>query len=351
MPVVFLIEDNTLLRESTKTLLELNGFEVFAFEAGEPALDQFEESTPDLVLCDIILPGINGYEILGRVRQMPTGGDIPFVFLSALADKERVRESMNLGADDHLTKPFTSESLLAAIRTRIKLSQNRRSASERRVLPRALSSLPHEMRTSLNGVLGGISLLRNGEHGLGSDEKQALDLLEESAIRLEKTALNYILFLSLCAGHEPLLAEIPVDAGTLVKSAATKLALEAGRENDLFLRVLEAPTRHVDSLGQITSQLVSNALKFSKPGSNVIVEMAKEKGRLILRCRDYGCGMTKGEIAAIGPFKQFHRKKREQQGLGLGLAICQAMAACAGGHLAFTPEKPGLTVEFSIPEL
>ena len=351
MATILLIEDNTLLRENTKTLLEMNGFAVSAFEAGEPALDRFKETTPDLVLCDIILPGINGHDILGRVRQIPTGSDVPFVFLSALTDKERVRESMNLGADDYLTKPFTSESLLATVRSRIQLSHNRRAASELRVLPRALSSLPHEIRTSLNGIIGGISLLRNGNCGLGSDEKQALYLLEQSATRLEKTTLNYILFLSLCAGHDPLQSEVPVDAGALVKSTATKLAFEAGRENDLFLHVLEAPTRHGESLGQITSELVSNAFNFSERGSKVELQMTREKGRLILSCRDHGCGMTQEEIAAIGPFKQFNRKKREQQGLGLGLAICKALATCDGGNLAFKPAKRGLTVEFSIPEL
>ena len=354
MPMIFLIEDNTLLRENTKLLLEMNGFEVSAFEAGPPALEKLKETTPDLVLCDIVLPGLSGHDILGQVRQMTTGGNVPFIFLSALADKQQVREGMNLGADDYLTKPFTSESLLAAIRSRIERSEKHCAANERekkRDLNRQLENLPHEIRTPLNGISGGIFILRGDEHPLGSDGKQALDLMEESVLRLERTVLNYILFLSLSAGHDPFLSTIPVEAGELVSSVANKLASEAQRESDLVLRTVGARTRCGNCLDRITSELVGNAFKFSKPGSKVEVEMVREPGRLTLRCRDHGCGMTDEEIAAIGPFKQFQRKKREQQGLGLGLAICKAQVTCDGCHLELKPADPGLTAELSMPEL
>ena len=78
--------------------------------------------------------------------------------------------------------------------------------------------------------------------------------------------------------------------------------------------------------------------------------MTKARGHLTLSCRDHGCGMSEDEIAAIGPFKQFHRDEREQQGLGLGLAICKAQIKCDGCQLALKPANPGLAVELSLPE-
>jgi signal transduction histidine kinase len=353
MPTLFLIEDNAPLRENTKMLLELNGYEVFGFDSGPPALEKLKERSPDLVLCDIILPGMTGYDILGHVRKMPAGGEVPFVFLSALAEKDQVRDGMNLGADDYVTKPFTSDGLLAAVKSRLERSEKRRAAAEievARYQARKLEYLPHEIRTPLSAIIGGIDVLRADEN-IPSEDSEILDLMEESAKRLERTALNYILYLSLSAGHDPFLSTVPVEAGLLVASVATRLAQEAGRENDLLLHTVEAPTHCGNCLDRIASEVVSNAFKFSPPGSKVEVKMAKADGQLTLSCRDYGCGMSEEEIAAIGPFKQFHRGEREQQGLGLGLAICKAQIKCDGCHLAFKPLETGLEVELSLPEL
>ena len=354
MPTIFLIEDNAPLRENTKLLLALNGYDVSAFDSGPPALEKLKEATPDLVLCDIILPGMNGYDILARVREMPSGCEVPFIFLSALAEREQVREGMNLGADDYVTKPFTSESLLAAVKSRLGLFDKRRAADElehQRLQARKLTYLPHEIRTPLSGLIGGIAILRADGEKLGSDGGAVLDLMEESANRLEKTVLNYILYLSLSAGLDPFEPPSPVEAGLLVATIANKLAQEAGREDDLILHTLETHTNCGGCLDRVTAEVVSNAFKFSQPGTKVEVSMEKQQGALTLICRDHGCGMSEEEIAEIGPFKQFHRKEREQQGLGLGLAICQAQPKCKGCRLTFKPAEPsGLAVELTLPE-
>ena len=157
MPTIFLIEDNSLLRTKTKTLLELSGYEVSGFDSGPPALEKLKDGVPDLVLCDIILPGMTGYEILGHVRQMPTGSEVPFIFLSALAEKDQVRDGMNLGADDYVTKPFTSSSLLAAVKSRLERSEKRRAAAELELQlfeARKLEYFPHEIRTPLSAITG-----------------------------------------------------------------------------------------------------------------------------------------------------------------------------------------------------
>lgn len=353
MHTLFLIEDNAPLRENTKMLLELSGYEVSDFDSGPPAMEKLKAVIPDLVLCDIILPGINGYEILDRVRKMPAGGEVPFIFLSALAEREQVRDGMNLGADDYVTKPFTSDDLLAAIKSRLERSEKRRAAAEldqQRFQAQKLEYLPHEFRTPLSGITGGIGILRADDKMLGSDVKEVLDLMEESANRLERTALNYILYLSLSAGHDPFPSTAQVEAGFLVTSIATRIAQGVGRENDLVLHTIDAPTRCGNCLDRIATEVISNAFKFSPPGSKVDVNMALTGGQLTLNCRDHGCGMTAEEIAAIAPFKQFHREKREQQGLGLGLAICKAQIKCVGCHLAFKPLEQGLEVELALPE-
>jgi len=123
-PVILLIEDNAPLRENIKMLLRLSGYEVHAFDSGLSALEKLKVKKPDLVLSDILLPGMTGYDILGEVRKMPACSHIPFIFLSALAEGNHIREGMSLGANDYITKPFTSESLISTIRNWLKRNTN-----------------------------------------------------------------------------------------------------------------------------------------------------------------------------------------------------------------------------------
>lgn len=354
MPAIVLIEDNLSLKNTIEDLLSASGYAVVSFASGEPALERIATSPPDLILCDIVLPGIDGYEVLRRVREMGTGLEIPFIFLSALVENDQVRKGMNLGADDYLTKPFTSAALLAAVQARLERSTDLQGAVEhefRRYQKQKLLSLPHEVRTPLNGIIGGISLLRDEVETHDDKILEIFKIIESSAGRLEKTLLRYLLFLELKCGQISLCdRRKDVDAGRVVGSVATKQAREAGRENDLLLHTHEALVPCADCLDNVVAEVVSNAFKFSEAGSRVEVRMTTEDERVCVTCRDRGCGMTGEEIAAIGPFVQFHRKEREQQGLGLGLAICMELVKCEGCEFTLRPaEGGGLIAELCLP--
>lgn len=214
----------------------------------------------------------------------------------------------------------------------------------------APARLVHEFRTPLGGIMGGVEILRMEEHGLGESALLALDLIEQSALRLERTALNYLLFLALRSGRMVSWTDPEEEnVGEVVSCAALRVAREEGRRGDLVLSLVEARERCGNCLDRIVQEVVSNAFRFSEPGSKVEVALSRCDRGLLLRCRDNGCGMSGEEIAAIGPFRQFRRSEREQQGLGLGLEICRAVSACRGWSLAFKPEGDGLTVELLIP--
>jgi len=334
MPAIVLIEDSLPLQKNIELLLSASGYAVVSFTSGEPALERIAAFPPDLILCDIVLPGMDGYEVLRRVREMGTGLEIPFVFLSALAEKDHVRKGMDLGADDYITKPFTSDSLLAAVRARLKRATSLQGVVEhefRQYQKQKLLSLPHELRTPLNGMIGGISLLRHEMRTQDDSIREIFEVIETSAEQLEKTLLRYLLFLELKCGQVSLCGgRKDVDAGLVVASVATSQAREAGRENDLILHTQEARVPCAECLDNVVAEVVSNAFKFSEAGSRVEVRMTMDDDHLHITCRDHGCGMTAEEIAATGPFVQFHRKEREQQGLGLGLAICMELIKCEG---------------------
>ncbi|MFM1878118.1 MAG: hypothetical protein RLZZ241_984 [Bacteroidota bacterium] len=120
MKKILIIEDNEDVRENTADMLELAGYKVAKASNGNQGLGQIEIFKPDLILCDIMMPGKDGYEVLESVLESPQTAKIPFIFLTAKTEKAEIRKGMNLGADDYLTKPFEETDLLEAVQSRLR---------------------------------------------------------------------------------------------------------------------------------------------------------------------------------------------------------------------------------------
>ena len=143
--------------------LDLFGFEAMGAGDGEHGIQLSREQVPDLIICDINMPGLDGYGTLKAVRGNPATATIPFVFLSGSADRVAVRKGMELGADDYLTKPFTPQELIASVKTRLDKQDEIQRQSNQKLdeLRGSLSlALPHELRTPLNGIMGLAHLIR-----------------------------------------------------------------------------------------------------------------------------------------------------------------------------------------------
>lgn len=126
MSKILLAEDDDFLRTTTKTILEIAGYQVFAYPDGQKALEAFLSAQPDMIVSDINMPLLDGYGLLDGVRKLPDGEIIPFLFLSARAERSDVSHARELGADDYVFKPFQAEELLTAVRVRL----NRRRIAE-----------------------------------------------------------------------------------------------------------------------------------------------------------------------------------------------------------------------------
>ena len=146
MKKILLVEDDTSLRENIAELLELSGFSVYSASNGRIAVDMAKKNIPDLVLCDIMMPEMDGYGVLEQLSSDQNTRHIPFIFVSAKTEKQDVRKGMNLGADDYLTKPFEEEELLTAIRCRLEKAEQMNAIFKEH--PKEVSG-EHEIR-SLN---------------------------------------------------------------------------------------------------------------------------------------------------------------------------------------------------------
>lgn len=122
MPTILVIEDEPQMRKNILTILDMEGFTALGAENGRLGLEMIHGHKPDLILCDVMMPELDGYGVLKALRADPAIAEIPFVFLTAKGERGDFRAGMNLGADDYLTKPVVLDDLLKAIQVRLKTS-------------------------------------------------------------------------------------------------------------------------------------------------------------------------------------------------------------------------------------
>ena len=145
MKKIFVIEDDEILRENLESLLEIEGYKVFSSEEGKTGLELIKEILPDLIICDIMLPDTDGYEIAKSLKSSESTKYIPFIFLTARSEMKDLRLGMNLGADDYLAKPYDSKELLSVLRLRLELSKCENDDSNEQSRPRQYLEIDDHM--------------------------------------------------------------------------------------------------------------------------------------------------------------------------------------------------------------
>ena len=165
MKTILLIEDDTALRENTAEILELENYTVFTAPNGRIGIEMAKKHTPDIIVCDIMMPEVDGYGVLEAVALESSTTHIPFIFLSAKTEHKEIRKGMNLGADDYLTKPYEEEELLSAIESRLAkaeiLAKAIRPADKKKETEDELRNL-NELKNFFDDN-GSISIFKKGE--------------------------------------------------------------------------------------------------------------------------------------------------------------------------------------------
>ncbi|HLO51500.1 MAG TPA: response regulator [Kamptonema sp.] len=344
MPKILVIEDDELIRENILELLDAEEFEAVGAENGNIGVKLATQNQPDLILCDVMMPELDGYGVLAALRSQPLTATIPFIFLTARADKSDTRKGMELGADDYIPKPCTAEELLNAIAIRLKKQAiiNQQAEIKLDELRRNITrSLPHELRTPLNGILGFTEMLISEYDYLEPSEIQEIvERIRASGKRLDRLIVNFLIYaeLELLAANPQ---QVKILRNTLVSSAEAVIgeqtlqqARQEKREADLQLDLKDfAVPMAAVWLNKAVEELTSNAFKFSEPGTPVSIQTSVENNRFMLSVSNKGRGMTPEQIAKLGAYMQFERKIYEQQGSGLGLSIVKQIAKLHSGEL------------------
>lgn len=355
MPTILVVEDNPTMRELVLRALS-STYQMLAAEDGEQGLRLALEHLPDLVICDISMPGMDGYQVLEELHQNEKAADIPFIFLTAFGDQSSMRKGMNLGADDYIVKPFTIPELQAAVQTRLR-KQATRDAKYRHALEdlrkNITTSLPHEIRTAIM-VIEGYTYLMLEDSQNSPEQRDMLNSMIQYSRRLQILSEKFMWYIRTQIAHNDITpSEYTHSAVSAVGSTAKMVAKRMERSNDLTLEL--DPSQDVlriseECLMKIVEELVENAFKFSKPSNNVTVQTKAVNSTYHITVLDYGRGMTPEQIDQIGGFMQFERDTYEQQGTGLGLIIAKRLTELSEGQFTVhsIPQR-GTVISVKIP--
>jgi signal transduction histidine kinase len=361
---ILVVEDSPLTRRKLRFLLQHKGYQVFEARSGEEALWLAPECRPDLILLDVMLDGINGFETCRRLKRMPSLLEVPVIFLTGKSETQDIVEGFEAGASDYIAKPFRPAEAFPRIQTHLKvrlLSDFRRQNIEQlrslnQAKDRFLRMASHDLRNPLSAICGLTEMMAEESFGELNDEQKEIlssigtaadgmaallrDLLEISSLEKEKEE---------CSFSRQSLSEVAQSVVHLAKAPARKKGIEVVMHTDgsNFEGDFDK-----NQIRRVLENLVSNAIKFSPFNTVVTVDLARRAETLEVRVSDAGSGVPETEQHLL--FKEFSRTSvrptNGEESTGLGLSICRKIVQSHGGEIGMENlPQGGACFSFQLP--
>ncbi|MBN2773481.1 MAG: hybrid sensor histidine kinase/response regulator [Prolixibacteraceae bacterium] len=379
---LLIVDDNMNNIQVLANMLSNNGFNVEFATNGKSALQWMEEETFDLILLDVMMPEMNGFEVCEKIRKTKKYKEIPVIFLTAKTDKESTVKGFNSGGNDYLTKPFDQRELLARVNTQLELKRNRdkltrvNSWLEQKVAERTkelnlaltevthlnnkllqldevksefLKMISHEIRTPLNGIIGFTDIIKNSNES--EPLMEYIELLEHSAQRLEKFSLNALLFTSLKLGNY-VIDSNTANLNDLLKKCEEEVSKKV-KEKNLRVQIYCQPNYNLKLDQELISTAVvlilDNAIRFSPDNAEINIITQQDSEKLILTVNDNGVGFSPSALKNLFEFFGSGEQHLDQH-VGMGLALAyQIMIAHKGKIEVKNLKEGGASVTLTLP--
>ena len=346
------IPDNLLL---VQLALEQEGHRVVLAHNGEAALKQIKQAAPSLILLDVMMPGMDGYEVTRRIRQDKNIPFIPILLVTARQESSLV-EGLDAGADEFVRKPFQIEELQARVRSMLRLKE---TIDQRENF---VSCLTHDLRTPLVAANRMLDLIAQQVFGdVTCEQKEAISNIVSSNDNMLEM-LNTLLETHHYELGQKTLSFIAIDLEQLIEEVIIELNPLARDKNieliaDFSDRIPQVKGDRLE-LRRVITNLIGNAIKFTDRGS-VKVSLAQNSTEVLVRVEDTGIGILPQEQEAI--FQRYHQGNHRRAGKGLGLYLCQQIINAHQGKLTVESYrdsddsgnikvKNGTTFTFSLPK-
>ena len=364
MTKILIIEDEQPLREEILDWFQFEGFDVFGAKDGRVGIQRTRDLLPDLIICDISMPGMNGYEVLEELRDDAMTASIPFIFLTARAERSFIRHGMELGADDFLTKPVTRAELFAAVRARLerhRATPHSNPLELEQAKKKIAQLVAHELRTPMTSISIAQNLISRHLGSLSPHELEELvETQKTGSRRLARLVEQMVIITQFDVGvssQETILSQgSPLHIQKLMTGAIQLARRFAYRNHDADIDLPNFAERGeiiCDSqfLKHALAELIINALNFSPEGGEVTISSRQTEESIQISITDQGSGIPQELLAqAMQDFQQIDRETQEQQGMGLGLPLARRIIEAHGGTLELDSiEGEGTQVIVNLP--
>ncbi len=362
---ILIIDDDEALRLGLTITLQRKGYTVISAENGRDGLAKIKSTSPDLILCDVMMPPPNGFELRKQLSADPDFSNLPFVFLTARAGVADRIEGIDDGADDYITKPFEPQELVARLEAIFRRVEVERERGRRQMQVEAagemaqfkqevLQNLHHELRTPLTNILMPLEAILNNKFDNPEDQARFVRMALLNADRLNSLSTDFIMLTNLDHGGLNTFRQVIYVENDLV--AAIQRRLDRYKSKNLRFETrfnlqgeLRAPRREFT---HILLHLLDNAFKFSSEGGRVLLAISvTPQNEATLQVRDEGPGIPPELREKV--FERFYQGSqgdtREQEGLGVGLTLAKALVELLGGRIRLLEQPRGCGVELWLP--
>ena len=347
-----------------KVLLTNEKFAIATASNGRQALEQVEKENPDLVLLDVMMPDMSGFEVAQHLKSNPNTADIPIIFLTALNSTADIVKGFQVGANDFISKPFNKEELIIRVTHQISLvAAKRLILSKTEELHRTIagrdklySVIAHDLRSPMGSIkmVLNMLILNLPSEKIGAEMYELLTMANQTTEDVFSLLDNLLKWTKSQIGKLNVVYQdvdlVEVTDGVIeIFSMVASLKKIRIREMKPEKMMVNAD---IDMLKTVVRNLLSNAIKFSKENSEVLVKMEEVDGMAVVSVQDYGCGISEeGQKKLLHTDTHFSTfGTNNEEGSGLGLLLCKDFVVKNGGKLWFTSkEGEGSIFSFSIP--
>lgn len=347
-----------------KVLLTNEKFAIATASNGRQALEQVEKENPDLVLLDLMMPDMSGFEVAQHLKSNPNTADIPIIFLTALNSTADIVKGFQVGANDFISKPFNKEELIIRVTHQISLvAAKRLILSKTEELQRTIagrdklySVIAHDLRSPMGSIkmVLNMLILNLPSEKIGAEMYELLTMANQTTEDVFSLLDNLLKWTKSQIGKLNVVYQdvdlVEVTDGVIeIFSMVASLKKIRIREMKPEKMMVNAD---IDMLKTVVRNLLSNAIKFSKENSEVLVKMEEVDGMAVVSVQDHGCGISEeGQKKLLHTDTHFSTfGTNNEEGSGLGLLLCKDFVVKNGGKLWFTSkEGEGSIFSFSIP--
>lgn len=347
-----------------KVLLTNEKFAIATASNGRQALEQVEKENPDLVLLDVMMPDMSGFEVAQHLKSNPNTADIPIIFLTALNSTADIVKGFQVGANDFISKPFNKEELIIRVTHQISLvAAKRLILSKTEELQRTIagrdklySVIAHDLRSPMGSIkmVLNMLILNLPSEKIGAEMYELLTMAKQTTEDVFSLLDNLLKWTKSQIGKLNVVYQdvdlVEVTDGVIeifsMVASLKKIRIHEMKPEKMMVNA------DIDMLKTVVRNLLSNAIKFSKENSEVLVKMEEVDGMAVVSVQDYGCGISEeGQKKLLHTDTHFSTfGTNNEEGSGLGLLLCKDFVVKNGGKLWFTSkEGEGSIFSFSIP--